>query len=94
MCYYSENQVFRDATNQDMSLIEMCFYSRLYRMQDGQESQTLIQGLRTPNEGINQRYLKNWSDMADKICFFVPKNLGLGLNSRPCSEDYFLSGRP
>ena len=26
-------------------------------------------GLRTPNEGINQRYLKNWTDVADKICF-------------------------
>ena len=26
-------------------------------------------GLRTPNEGINQRYLKNWVDVADKICF-------------------------
>ena len=26
-------------------------------------------GLRTPNEGINQRYLKNWDDVADKICF-------------------------
>ena len=25
--------------------------------------------LRTPNEGINQRYLKKWSDVADKICF-------------------------
>ena len=25
-------------------------------------------GLRTPNEGINQRYLKNWADVADKIC--------------------------
>ena len=25
-------------------------------------------GLRTPNEGINQRYLKNWDDVADKIC--------------------------
>ena len=24
--------------------------------------------LRTPNEGINQRYLKNWADVADKIC--------------------------
>ena len=29
----------------------------------------LKHGLRTPNEGINQRYLKNWADMADKICF-------------------------
>ena len=26
-------------------------------------------GLRTPNEGINQRYLKNWTDVANKICF-------------------------
>ena len=26
-------------------------------------------GLRTPNEGINQRYLKNWAVVADKICF-------------------------
>ena len=26
-------------------------------------------GLRTPNEGINQRHLKNWADVADKICF-------------------------
>ena len=26
-------------------------------------------GLRTPNEGINLRYLKNWADVADKICF-------------------------
>ena len=26
-------------------------------------------GLRTPNEGINQRYLKSWADVADKIWF-------------------------
>ena len=26
-------------------------------------------GLRTPIEGINQRYLKNWADVAVKICF-------------------------
>jgi hypothetical protein len=25
-------------------------------------------GLRTPNEVINQRYLKNWANVADKIC--------------------------
>ena len=31
---------------------EFCFY--------------LDHGLRTPNEGINQRYLKNWADVADK----------------------------
>ena len=29
----------------------------------------LIHGLWTPNEGINQKYLKNWADVADKICF-------------------------
>ena len=28
-----------------------------------------IHGLRTPNEDINQRYLKNWAEVADKICF-------------------------
>ena len=27
----------------------------------------LEHGLRTPNEGINQRYLKNWANVADKI---------------------------
>ena len=26
-------------------------------------------GLRTPNEGINQRNLTFWADVADKICF-------------------------
>jgi hypothetical protein len=26
-------------------------------------------GLRTLNEGINQRYLKKWADVADKKCF-------------------------
>ena len=26
-------------------------------------------GLRTPNEDINQRNLKIWADVADKICF-------------------------
>ena len=25
--------------------------------------------LRTPNEGIDQRYLKIWADVANKICF-------------------------
>ena len=25
-------------------------------------------GLRTPDESINQRCLKNWADVADKIC--------------------------
>ena len=29
----------------------------------------IIHGLRTPNEGINQRYLKNWADVEDEICY-------------------------
>ena len=29
-----------------------------------------------------------------KYASAVPKNLGLGLNFRPCSEGNFLSGRP
>ena len=29
-----------------------------------------------------------------KYASAVPKNLGVGVNFRPCSEDYFLSGRP
>ena len=31
--------------------------------------QILYHELRTPNEGINQRDLKNWDDEVDKICF-------------------------
>ena len=55
-----------------------------------------IHGLRTPNECINQRYLKNWANMywQSKYASVVPKNLGVGVNFRPCSEGYFLSGRP
>ena len=29
----------------------------------------VVHGLRTPNEDINQQFLKNWADVADKICF-------------------------
>ena len=35
--------------------------------------------------------------VADGLCgrpHSVPKNLGVGVNFRPCSEGYFLSGRP
>ena len=52
-------------------------------------------GLRTPNEGINQRNLKIWADVADKICF--SRNLNIWewvVDFRPCSEGNFLSGRP
>ena len=29
----------------------------------------ILHGLRTDNEGINQRNLRIWADVADKICF-------------------------
>ena len=38
----------------------------------------LSHGLRTPNEGINQRYLKNWADVAYKICFGRTYKFGSG----------------
>ena len=50
------------------------------------------QGLRTPNEGINQRYLKNWANVEEKNASAIPKNLGVGVNFRQCSEGCFLSG--
>jgi hypothetical protein len=36
-------------------------------------------GLRTPDEGINQKYLKNLADVADKICFGRTKKFGIGI---------------
>ena len=35
-------------------------------------------GLRTPNEGINQIYLKIWAAVADKICFGRTYKFGSG----------------
>ena len=40
-------------------------------------------GLRTSNEGINQRYLKNWADVADKICFGRTLKFGIGIEFLP-----------
>ena len=45
---------------------QMVFQSR---NQPEHYMQCLKHGLRTPNEGINQRYLKNWADVAHKIYF-------------------------
>ena len=35
-------------------------------------------GLQTPYEGINQKNLKIWADVADKICFGHTKKFGNG----------------
>ena len=48
----------------------------------------LKHGLRTPNEGINQRYLKIGPMWQTKYASAVPKNLGVVVNFRPCSEGY------
>ena len=39
----------------------------------------LNHGLRTPNEGINQRNLKFWADVAYKICFGHTYKFGIGI---------------
>ena len=56
-------------------------------------SNMTIHGLRTPDEGINQRNLKFWANVADTICFAAPKNLGLGFDFWQCSKDDFLTRR-
>ena len=38
-----------------------------------------LHGLRTPNEGTNQRNLKFWADVADKICFGRTYKFGIGI---------------
>ena len=43
------------------------------------QSILFIPGLRTPNQGINQRYMKTWADVADKICFGRTKRFGIGI---------------
>jgi hypothetical protein len=43
------------------------------------ECHAIKHGLRTPNDDINQRYLKNWADVADKICFGRTYRLGIGI---------------
>ena len=42
------------------------------------KSPTFIHGLRTPNEGIYQKNLKIWADVADKIRFGRTEKFGSG----------------
>ena len=53
----------------------------------------LKHGLRTTNEGINQRNLKIGPMCQTKYASAVPKNLGVGVDFRPCSIGDFLTGR-
>ena len=48
----------------------------------GFRPETLVRsghGLRTPNEGMNQRNLKLWANVADKICFGSTYKFGFGI---------------
>ena len=36
-------------------------------------------GLGTPNEGIYQRYPKNWADVGEKVCFGRILEFGFGI---------------
>ena len=45
----------------------------------------MAHGLWTPNEGINLKFGLMWQT---KYVSAVPKNLGLGLNFRPCSAQW------
>ena len=49
----------------------------------------------TPNEGHKSKTSKNlgWCGRHSTYASAVPKNLGVGVAFRPCSEDHFLSGR-
>jgi hypothetical protein len=53
------------------SINEIGYFAMLSHNQD--------HGLRTPNEGINQRYLKIWANVADKIFFGRTKQFGIGI---------------
>ena len=49
----------------------LCFKDYRYRININGSTN----GLRTPNEGINQINLKIWENVADKICFWPYLNI-------------------
>ena len=74
--YIERTIVFNNETQEQLfmrirnNLISRIFFSLMLIFD------ALTHGLRTPNEGINQRYLKNWAEVADKICFGRTKKFG------------------
>ena len=59
-----------------MLILEVDYFSGVHiSLDDSEETIHIVEindnshGLRTSNEGINQSYLKNWADVAGKICF-------------------------
>ena len=55
-------------------IIKPKWHYSMQRVQDGAEH-----GLRTPNEGINQRNLKFWTELADKKCLGCTYKFGIGI---------------
>ena len=55
------------------SVLIVCLFANMpnkkHYMYEKNNPVGLRHGLRTPNEGINQRNLKFWANVADKICF-------------------------
>ena len=59
----------------------MRFHFLLFRRMTScnfQGTYAIAHGLRTPNQDINQRNLKIWADVADKICFGRTLKFGSG----------------
>ena len=80
---------YRKVANINMTQLEAHF--RFY----GLLMKGKFHGLRTPNEGINQKKSENLGRCGrQNMLRAVPKYLGVGVDFRPCSEDNFLTGRP
>ena len=59
--------IFLKMCKTSIGLYILCI-SRAYFNYVNNKLNRLHHGLRTANEGINERYLKNWADVADKLC--------------------------
>ena len=68
-----------------IKLSEITFFGQISKRQRVCRSK-INHGLWTPNEGINQRNMKIWADVADKTA--------LGVDFRSFIEGDFLSRRP
>ena len=65
--YFFRHCIFWDGKNTHLNL-QKPFAIWGPRQIQSNQVKGAFHGLWTPNEGINQRYLKNWADVADKIC--------------------------
>ena len=61
---------------------------------DGRANQLKFQKCDAQTMGINQRNLKIWADMETKYAFAIPKNFGVGVDFRQCSEGDILIRLP